>query len=63
MRRTGSVCGSPRSSSHVLPLLSGAGFSVDLLTSKTESCDGNDDEVGVGVVEDLVDKPGTANGT
>ena len=52
-----------RSSSLVLPLLSGTGFSVYLLTSKMESCDEDDDEVGVGVVEELVDKPGTANGT
>ena len=33
-----------------------------LLTSNTESCDGDDEEVGVGVVEELVDKP-TTNGT
>ena len=33
-----------------------------LLTSNTESCD-EDDDVGVGVVEELVDKPGTTNGT
>ena len=32
-----------------------------LLTSNTESSD--EDEVGVGVVEELVDKPGTTNGT
>ena len=42
----------------VLPLLSGTGFSVYLLTSNTESCDEGDDEVGVGVVEELVVKPG-----
>ena len=47
----------------VLPLLSGAGFSVYLLTSNTESCDEDDDEVGVGVVEELEDEPGTTNGT
>ena len=33
-----------------------------LLTSNTESCDEDDEEVGVGVVEELVDKPGTTNG-
>ena len=34
-----------------------------LLTSNTESCE-EDDEVGVAVVEEeLVDKPGTTNGT
>ena len=33
------------------------------LTSNTESCDEDDDEVDVGVVEELVDKPGTTNGT
>ena len=31
--------------------------------SKTESCDEDDEEVGVAVVEELVDKPGTTNGT
>ena len=57
----GLCSGSPR----VLPLLllSGTGFSVYLLTSNTESCDEGDEEVGVGVVEELVDKPGTTNGT
>ena len=35
-----------------------------LLTSNAESCDEDDDEVGVGVVEEeLADKPGTTNGT
>ena len=34
-----------------------------LLSSKTESCVEDDDEVGVGVVEELVDKSGTPNGT
>ena len=29
----------------------------------SESCDEDDDEVGEGVVEELVDKPGTTNGT
>ena len=53
----------PRSSSLELPLLSGTGFSVHLLTSNTESCDEDDDSVGVGVVEELLDKPGTTNGT
>ena len=31
--------------------------------SNTESCDEDEDEVGVGVVEELADKPGTTNGT
>ena len=53
----------PRGSSLVLPLLSGTGFSVYLLTSNTESCDQDDVEVGVGVVKELVDKPGTTTGT
>ena len=58
------LCGGfPRSSSLVLPLLSGTGFSVYLLASNTESCDEEEDEVGVSVVEELVDKPGTADGT
>ena len=52
-----------RNSSLVLPLLSGTGFSVYLLTSNTESCDEDVEEVGVGVVEELIDKPGTTNGT
>ena len=34
-----------------------------LKTSNTESCDEDDEEVGVGVVEELVDKPGTTNDT
>ena len=34
-----------------------------LLMSKTESCDEDDEEVGVGVVKELVDEPGTTNGT
>ena len=34
-----------------------------LLTSNTESCDEDDDEVGEGVVEELVDKPRTTSGT
>ena len=34
-----------------------------LLTSNTESRDEEDDDAGVGVVKELVDKPGTANGT
>ena len=41
-----SCTGSPCSSSLVLPLLSATGFSVYLLTSNTESCDEDDDEVG-----------------
>ena len=48
----GSCSGFPRSSSLVLPLLSGTGFSVDLLTSNTESCDEDDGEAGEGVVEE-----------
>ena len=56
--------GSPRSSSLVLPLLSGTGFSVYLMTSNAESCDEDDGEVGEGVVEEeLADKPGTTSGT
>ena len=58
----GLCCRFPRSSSLVLPLLSGTGFSVYLFSSNTESCD-EDDDVGVGVVEELVDKAGTTNGT
>ena len=55
-----SCSGFPRSSSLVLPLLSGTGFSVYLLTSNTESCDEDDEEVGDGVVvEDLADNLGT----
>ena len=55
---------SPRNSSVVLPLLSGTGFSVYLLTSKTESCDEDVEEVGGNdVEEELVDKPETTNGT
>ena len=34
-----------------------------LFVSNTESCDEDDDEVGVGVVEEHVDKPKTTNGT
>ena len=34
-----------------------------LLMSNTESGDEDDQEVGVGVVEELVDEPGTTNGT
>ena len=34
-----------------------------LLRSNTESCDEDDDEVGVGVVEGLVDEPRTTSGT
>ena len=59
-----SCSGSHRSSSLVLPLLSGTRFSVYLLTSNTESCDEDDGEVGEGVVEEeLTDKPRTTNGT
>ena len=55
--------GFPRSSSLVLPLLSGTGFSVYLLTSNTASCDRDVEEVCVGVVQELIDKPGTTIGT
>ena len=59
-----SCSGSLRSPSLVLPLLSGAGFSVYLLTSNTESCeedgDGVDEDVGE---EELADIPGNTNGT
>ena len=52
------------SSSLVLPLLFGNGFSVHLLTSNKESCDEDDGEVCEGVVEEeLADKPGTTNAT
>ena len=54
----GLCSGFPRSSSLILPLLSGTGFSVYLLTSNTESCDEDDDVVGVGGIEELVDKQG-----
>ena len=57
-----SCSGFLRSTSLVLPLLSGTGFSMSLL-SDTDSCDEDDDEVGEGVVEEeLADKPGTTNG-
>ena len=46
----------------VLPLLSGTAFSVYLLTSNTEFWE-EDVEVGVGVAEELVERPGTTNGT
>ena len=49
----------PGDSSLMISLLSAAGFSVLI----TESCHEDDEEVGVGVVEELVDKPGTTNGT
>ena len=55
--------GFPRISSLVLPPLSGTGGSVNLLPSNTESCDEDVEEVGVGVAEEHVDKPGTTNGT
>ena len=47
--------------SPMLPLLSGTGCSVYLLTSNTESFDEDDEEVGVDVVEELVDEPGSTN--
>ena len=40
-----------------------AGFSVYLLTSNTESCDEDVEETGEDEVEELVDRPGTTNGT
>ena len=40
-------------------LVGAAGFSVPI----TESCDEDDDEIGAGVVEELVDKPGTMKST
>ena len=59
-----SCSGYSRSSSLVLPLLPGSGFSVYLLTSNTETCDEDDGEVGEGVVEEeLDDKPGYTSGT
>ena len=59
-----SCSGFHRSSALVLPLLSGTGFSVYLLTSNTESCDEDDEEVGENVVEEeLADEQGTTNGT
>ena len=58
-----SCSGFPRSSSLVLPLLSGTGFSVYLLASNTESCDEDDEEADVGVEEELADKPETTDGT
>ena len=59
----GLCIGFPRSSSLVHLLLSGTGFSAHRLTSNTESGDEDAEEVGVGVVEELVDKPETTNGT
>ena len=60
----GLCSGFHRSSPLVVPLLSGTGFSVYLLTSNTESCDEDDGEVGEGAVEEeLADKPGTTSGT
>ena len=59
-----SCSGSPRRSPLILPLLSGTGFSVYLLSSNTESCDEDHGEVGEGVVEEeLTDIPGITNGT
>ena len=56
---TGFGNGFPRDSALILPLLSVAGFSVPI----TESCDEDVEEVGVDDVEELVNKPGTTNGT
>ena len=59
-----SASGFPQSSSEVLPLLSGTGCSVYLLTSNTESCDEDDGEISENVVEkELADIPGTTHGT
>ena len=55
----GSRNGFPRNPVLILPLLSAAGFSVPI----TESCDEDLEEVGGDDVEELVDKPGTTNGT
>ena len=52
-----------RNSSLILPLLSSTGFSAYLLTSNTQSCDEDVEEVGVDVVEELVVTPGTTSGT
>ena len=41
---------------------SNAGLLVCLLVSNAGSCDEDDDEVSVGVLEELVDEPGTTNG-
>ena len=51
--------GFPRDSALTLPLLSVAGFSVPT----TESCVEDVEEVGQDDVEQLVEKPGTTNGT
>ena len=51
--------GFPRDSSLVLPLPSAAGFSVPI----SESCDDDIEKVGADEVEELVDRPGTTNGT
>ena len=58
-----SCSGSPRSSPLVLPLHSGTGFSVYLLTSNAESCDEDDGEVGESVVEEELAVKRTTNGT
>ena len=51
--------GFPRDSSLIISLLSVAGFSVLI----TVSCDEDVDEAGEDKVGELVDKPGTTNGT
>ena len=59
-----SCSGFPRSSQLILPLLSGTGFSVYLLTSNTKSCDEDVGEIGEGVVEqELAHKPRNTIGT
>ena len=55
----GSCDGFPRSSSLVLPLLSGAGYSLVI----TVSCDEDVGEAGADEVGELVDKAGTTGGT
>ena len=64
----GSYSGFPRSSSPRTSTSFGCGIfrsnhTVYLLTSNTESCDEDFEEVGVGVAEELVDKLGTTSGT
>ena len=49
----------PRTSSLILSLLVDAGYSVEVPVS----CDEDVGEVGEDAVEELVDRPGTTNGT
>ena len=55
----GSCNGFHRNSALIISLLSVAGFSVP----NTESCDEDVEEVGEDEAVELVDKPGTTNGT